>query len=72
MKLRESAEKFGQRVGLSTYTVRKMCHNNKLIARKVGRSWQIDVEASENGLSLISGNTPEKAITKRRITDGKK
>lgn len=72
MILRETVEQFAKRIGLSVYTVRKMCRDGKVFARRVGNRWQINVEASENGLSLIGGNGPEKEITMRRIREGRK
>jgi len=66
MTRRESSTAFAARIGKSPFTVRKMCRDGKLIARRVGRDWQIDADASEKLLSLKYGNAAERDLARKR------
>jgi len=48
---RETPAQFGRRIGKSRYTVQAMCRKGLLLARQIGREWQIDAEASERDLA---------------------
>jgi len=62
---RVSAREYAKQVGRCRETIEAMCRNGGLKARKVGRSWQIDVEASEKLLSLRFGNSVERELAKK-------
>lgn len=48
---RETPAQFGKRIGKSDDTVQAMCSKGLLVARQIGRGWQIDAEASERDLA---------------------
>ena len=62
---RVSAREYAKQVGRCRETIESMCRAGTLKARKVGRSWQIDVEASEKLLSLRFGNATEREIVRK-------
>ena len=64
---RISAREYAKANGMHEDTVQAWCRSEKLIARRAGRSWQIDVEASERRLSLKYGNAAEQELTKRNL-----
>jgi hypothetical protein len=43
-----------------------MCRDGKLVARRYGRDWRIDPEASDRLLSLKYGNKTEKELAKAK------
>lgn len=47
-------------------TVQGMCRKGVLVARQVGRTWQIDAAASDRGLSLKYGNAAERDLARRK------
>jgi hypothetical protein len=62
---RISAREYAEIVQKHEKTVQRMCRAGKLKARRVGRSWEIDVAASERLLSLKFGNSLEREMTKK-------
>jgi len=65
--MRISARDYAKRTGRHEITVQRMCRAGKLKARRVGRNWEIDVEASERSLSLRFGNPLERELTKKAL-----
>lgn len=65
--MRLSAREYAQQVGKHAKTIQRMCRRGALKARRVGRSWEIDVAASERLLSLKFGNSLEREMTKKNL-----
>ena len=75
--MRQTPRQFAEKVGVKEATVRAWLRNamkpeserNKslppIIARRMGRQWQIAVEKTELAMSLCCGNPTEKALVKR-------
>lgn len=75
--MRLSARKYAETLGLHEDTVQSWCRNSMLpekdrnlslpaiVARRVGRKWQIHVEKTELALSLMGGNATERSLAKR-------
>lgn len=50
--LLDSPERFAELVGVSAFTVRKLCRNGKLPALKIGSSWRINRTAALEALGI--------------------
>jgi hypothetical protein len=74
---RLSAKAYAASIGVHEYTVQAWCRNsmkpeaerNKalppVVARKRGRTWEIDVEATERLTSLKCGNPTERELARK-------
>lgn len=74
---RLSARAYAASVGLHEDTVQTWCRNSMLpdsdrnkslppvVARRIGKSWQINVEATDRAQSLVCGNPAERGLAKR-------
>lgn len=65
MSRRISARAWAAQNGVHEDTAQKMCRDGKLVARRIGRNWQIDAEASERLLSRSYGNVAEKELLRK-------
>lgn len=63
-----SAEEWARTFNHNLLTVQRWCREGVLVARKVGRRWQIDVVASDRALSIKFGNKAEKERVLRGLS----
>lgn len=76
---RVSARAYAAQIGMHEETVTKWCRNARkpvnernqklppVVAKRVGRDWQIDVEATERAQSLECGTALEKELTRKNL-----
>jgi hypothetical protein len=77
--MRLSARAYAAEIGVHEDTVQSWCRNSMLpnsgrnkalppiVARRIGRNWQINVEKTELAQSLVCGNPAERDIAKREM-----
>jgi hypothetical protein len=65
MSARISAREWASQNGVHEDTAQKMCRDGKLVARRIGRNWQIDPVASERLLSRSFGNVAERELLRK-------
>ena len=66
---RVSVEEYARMKGLHVVTVRNQCRAGETVkARRVGRSWEIDIAATDRLQSIKGGNALERTLAIKRGT----